>query len=172
MLAMKMLVQVSSFFGVKRGCLLSLRESHGKIMDNLCYSRSTVNFICVWFKSYSHRQPKFSLETSRQILLGAEQFIISPISAVSREYFISLSHSPLWIFSRCHGNDSELQPLKLTSNALGFQRATFHGFVRKGDNFYCREQEASMQNITAYCLLYPSKARLLRRGKRNFIYSH
>lgn len=29
-----------------------------------------------------------------------------------------------------------------------------------------------MQNITAYCLLYPSKARLLRRGKRNFIYSH
>ena len=94
------------------------------------------------------------------------------MSAVSREYFISLLHIPLWIFSQCHGNYNEFQPLKLTSNALGFQRSHFHSFVRKGDNFCCREQEASMWNITAYCFLYPSKARLLRRGKRNLIHIH
>lgn len=45
-------------------------------------------------------------------------------------------------------------------------------FVKKGDNFYYREWETSVSNITVYCFLYPSKARLLRRGKRNFVYIH
>lgn len=102
----------------------------------------------------------------------AEQFIIPPRSAVSREYFISLLHIPLRIFSQCHGNYTEFQPRKLSSNALGFQKSHFHSFVWKRDNFSCQEQEARMWNIIAYCFLYPSKAGLLRRGKRNFIYIH
>lgn len=94
------------------------------------------------------------------------------MSTVSKEYFISLLHIPLWIFCHYHGIYNEFQPLKLIPNALGFQRPHFHSFVRKGDNFYCGEWEASMWNITDYCFLYPCKARFLSGGKRNFIYIH
>lgn len=53
MLAMKMSEPCEYelvFLGVKRRCLLSLHEaleSHGKIMNNLCYSKSAVHFTCV-----------------------------------------------------------------------------------------------------------------------------